>query len=951
MTAPGIPAPGVPAPGIPAPGTSAPGIPAPVVADPSIPDAGTARRSGRTLIAAAVYAVAMAGVAFVSAWPVYAGPVYVQVAATAVVAGAGIGLAAVRWRWPWTVTLVASLLAFLTIGVALAVPPATVDPGAAPPAGILSSLRSVVLGVVTGWKDLVTVELPVGEYRNLLVPALVVFLAGTLATVILGARRTASGTLAVVAASAMPLFGLLFGRTVVSAPLTIVPFTIGPFGMGSSAGSVVLDAPRETACGAAAFVLSLGWLVWRARAQRAPRRALTARALHAADVGGLRASTAGVVRLSRRRSASDARRAVLAIGMVAVSVGVAALAGPALAQTRTREVLRSAIGPEVAISRSVTPLTDYRANFADSTADKTLFRVDAVPGRRLPDRIRIATLSTYDGVEYRVSPGDAGLFVRVPSRLSPAGDPTAARIVVDGLRGIWLPTSGSVDQVSFTGAHAADLADGFYYDASAQAAVETDPLAPGDAYTVTAAETPAPPLSSIAAPGVDSHVRVPASVKTWVQQQDAGAGGAALQTLVDRLRQRGYLSHALAVPVDGAVWMRSLGAGYTFQPSASGHSLGRIDALFQQLLARQATVRGAGAGATTAATASSASLVAGIGDDEQFAVATALIARTLGFPSRVVVGVRLSAPNGAGAGDLPVCVRGECTGRDVSVWVEVRSAAGAWVPVDVTPQHTDGVDETVTHERDPQNATEVRPQSAQEVTPPDPVQQDADTTPPQRVAGTDMSGLWATLRIAAASGLVLVILLGPLVVVLAVKALRRRSRRGESTAVGRVVAGWDEYLDVARDHGLPPPQGGTRVEIAERHDAALTARMAARTAAPPAAGAEAGAPGPVPGPLSVPPSRPPVAPGPAGAGVRLATLADRAVFSDSAVDASDSDEFWRIVDDERRRVRASVPLWRRALAAVSLTSFTRSAQLRSTRPRRRGARKERRDARTDDLAR
>ncbi len=51
--------------------------------------------------------------------------------------------------------------------------------------------------------------------------------------------------------------------------------------------------------------------------------------------------------------------------------------------------------------------------------------------------------------------------------------------------------------------------------------------------------------------------------------------------------------------------------------------------------------------------------VAAVGDDEQFAVATALIARELGFPARVVVGARLETADAT----LSTCDAGECRPR------------------------------------------------------------------------------------------------------------------------------------------------------------------------------------------------------------------------------------------------------------------------------------------------
>jgi hypothetical protein len=86
-------------------------------------------------------------------------------------------------------------------------------------------------------------------------------------------------------------------------------------------------------------------------------------------------------------------------------------------------------------------------------------------------------------------------------------------------------------------------------------------------------------------------------------------------------------------------------------------------------------------------------------------------------------------------------------------------------------------------------------------------------------------------------------------------------------------------VDAAVDHGLPAPHTQTRTELAAAYGAPLAAT--------------------------------------------LAVTADRAVFSDQDLHDDDATRFWAIVDDERRRMMAAVPLWRRLLAAVSLRSFLR----------------------------
>src|SRR5690606_7355893 len=124
------------------------------------------------------------------------------------------------------------------------------------------------------------------------------------------------------------------------------------------------------------------------------------------------------------------------------------------------------------------------------------------------------------------------------------------------------------------------------------------------------------------------------ALAAWVEQQEVGRSGADLIDLVERLRDRGYLSHALRAGDQAADWIAELQAraDYEFTASRAGHSTSRIEELFAALVEQQ---RRAGDDAPEPM------LIAGIGDDEQFATAAALLARSLGFESRVVVRVRL----------------------------------------------------------------------------------------------------------------------------------------------------------------------------------------------------------------------------------------------------------------------------------------------------------------------
>ncbi|WP_345801518.1 transglutaminase-like domain-containing protein [Microbacterium sp. AZCO] len=815
------------------------------------------------LVAGSIYTAAMVAIAALAAWPVYRSGWFLLLVGASVVLATGIAVVSRLRRWDGWMTTAAVTAAFLIFGVPLAVPSRL---GA--PLELLRGLGDLLAGTVFAWKDLVTVDLPVGTYRNLLVPALIVFLVGTCATLALSWRDDRAAYAAAPVGIAMTSFGLFFGRPVTSSPIELGPLTV--------------YAPVETAIGISALVASVLWLAWRNRDERV-------RALQ-------RAAVSSGVRISRRPSRADRRRTALGAGMLALAVVAGAAVVPWAARGAERDVLRSAVGPEVDLAAEVSPLTTYRTRFEGAGADDVLFRVAALEGS--PSRIRLATLDSYDGEVFRSGGGDAtgeARFVRVPSTLDAgAGDPVRLTVSIEDLRGIWMPTSGRLSSVTFDGDRSSSLADSFYYSQSAAAGVETtgdNGLAAGDSYELQAVDPRLPALGSLQAPGgVDDSVSAPDSLTTWVDRHTTGSGGAALEELVRLLRERGYLSHALSVGQDTPSWMADL-AGYTFQPSASGHSLARIDTLFTRLLERETDPRAEASG----------NYVAAVGDDEQFAVAVALIARELGFPSRVVVGARLTSSDA----DLPACDAGVCRARDLSAWTEVQDASGLWVPVDVTPQHEASPSLDVTEQRDPENVTEVRPDSVEEVVPPDPVQEDSgndDSTP--KDTGPDLAWLWPTLRVAGIVTAILVLALGPFIAVVAAKGFRRRGRRTQGPAVARIAGGWDEYVDAAIDAGRGAPKASTRAELAAGFGTA--------------------------------------------SGAALAEGADRAVFSGGVATISEAEEFWRIVDTERRGLSAEAGFWRRLRAAVSLRSFMRhlapTAGLRertAERGKRRAARRER----------
>lgn len=788
----------------------------------------------------------------IAAWPIYRSTAFIVVVSAGISAGHVVAAMGVRWRWSgWWVAL-AALGAYLALGVPVAAAGSLSSADAA-----LRALVSVATAPVTGWKDLLTLELPLGSYQATLAPTLLLFLGSAVAALSIAWRGTRWWMPAVAVSLVPAVFGVAFGARSLAAPLRVGPVAVQP----------------ETLVGIAALVTALVAVIWRTTDER--RRALATAS-----------AATGVVRGPGGRRRGSAARAATAVGMVVVAIAAAAAWAPWALADQPRSVARSVVDPILELERAPSPLAAYRASFTDERYDETLFTVTASTGL---DRVRLATLPFYDGRTVRAVDPVTGAadpmtsFTRVPSSL----DESAAGAAVVTVRmgtgtGIWVPTIGALRAIAFEGPRAADFADGFFHNAATGGAIEiADPgLTAGDAYRLDVVPEPAAaPVASLVpsrtGPSLPAEA-VPASLTEWIEAQQAGSGGSGLETLLDRLRSRGYLSHALQLtPGQTPSWLQDLGEG-GFQSSRAGHSADRIGALFTQLLDREAEAPGG----------SDADLVAAVGDDEQFAVAGMIIADQLGFNARVVVGTRL-----ASAEDLPVCDEGACRGGDLAAWIEVQDAAGRWTPIDVTPQHESFPSPDLEQRRDPENPTDVRRDEAEPVLPADASPADGDR-PAQDAPDeqADLSALWTAVRIGGISLLAVVVLVGPLVTVLAIKALRRRGRRRRPDVAGRFTGGWEEYVDTAVDHGYPAPAHLTRQELA-----LLFAQ---------------GADG--------------------GAGTRLATWADRSVFDVAPPSTEENDEFWRIVAAERSRFAAGKGFWARLRARLSLRSL-----LPRTRPRRR----------------
>lgn len=793
------------------------------------------------------YLIVGAAIATGLAWPIYQSARMIVVAIAATVLGSAVVLIGRRLRWPALFIGIAAVLVYLLAIVPLAIPSAATSP--------LRFLRGIgdgVVGVIVGWKQLLTLTLPVGEYQAVLVPLFVVFFLGSLGAtaMLLSDRRWSLFVVPVIVA--MSSFGLIFGSSETGDPLVL--------------GPIIIPAPREVLLGTAVLLASLLWLIGRARMARA-------RALRIAQ-----ARTEGVQQ-GKQSIWLSARRQALAVVLVGLAIAGGLAIAPVVADVVPRQALRDEVDPLIIVQQQASPLSAYRTWFSEENYDEVLFRLEGeLDGI---DRVRIATLADFDGEVFRVgSPTGELQFTRMPQSVAATGSRSITVSIGDGYSGVWLPVPGMVEaSPTFTGPRAEELADAFYVSRSDASAIDVAPLA-DDQYGVTAGDSyrvsvvvGAEAATIDGAQGQDPLIESEdyPELVDWVELQEVPRTGDGLVELIERLRERGYLSHSL-VDSDGAeTWIAALAAQspYVFQASYSGHSIARIESLFGTLVDQQVA-----AGVNPEPEL----LVASVGDDEQFATAAALLARYFGFPSRVVLGAVLEADEPAPS--VPACVDGECTGANMTAWVEVQAANGEWAALTASPQFEMIPADVVEGEQLPENPTVPQTSKSDALDPPPAQRDDSEGS---SLEATEEPGwllaLLAVLAVVGTGGLIVLLLLLPLLVLLFLKSLRRRGRRNSPVPEVSIVGAWDELVDSYVDYGVDLPANATRVAIA--------------TAV----------------------GRPPA--------LSLAHAVDAAVFAQHPPRKETRLLAWAMVDAERRAVSGSATLMQRIRAAASLASFVR----------------------------
>lgn len=697
---------------------------------------GTGARPALRRTTSAVVSASAVFLALLALVPAYGPAAVLPTLGAGVLVGAVIVLVGRAKRAGGFIVLGATAAAYLVLGGAFAAPSTTV--ARVVPTG--ATLRTLVEGLVTSWKEVLTLEPPLGTLGAVLVPPFLMALGGTVlagwaATVDITASQRRGRTDAAGGARRRERIGL---GVAVLTPLALL---VGAILLGT------VEAPLATATGIGITALTVPWLAWRARRWH-PRRVITLSVMAVVAIGG------GVV------------------------------TAPLVAGDAPRTILRNAIVPPFDLRDQVSPLSGFRT-FHKELAETPLVTVAGLPEGAL---VRLATMDTFDGVVWNVDSsgarGGSGAFRRVGESIPVTADGTDAQIevTVDKLTGVWLPTVGSTKTLTFEGRRSRDQQLAFRFNDATGAAVLRGGLREGDRWVADVVVPPTLSDEQLADASVaDVRQIEPEQIPDSAAQKAADiARNATSPALLARalsatLSEQGYFSHGIIASGD--------------HPSLAGHGVSRVDMLLTEDRM--------------------------IGDDEQYASAMALMARNLGLPARVVLGLRP-----ADGTDLtqPVTL----TGSNAVAWVEIAYADHGWVPYFPTPD---------TSRTPSDNPEEAEPDPQPEVVQPPPSLENPVIEPDDDVENVDVDARedveevttdWTAVVVTTlAIGVPILLVLLPPLLIIAAKARRRRRRRRAQDPMTRLTGAWDEVLDAALDRAEPHATGATRSETSRAIEAAF----------------------------------------------------------------------------------------------------------------------------------
>lgn len=176
------------------------------------------------------------------------------------------------------------------------------------------------------------------------------------------------------------------------------------------------------------------------------------------------------------------------------------------------------------------------------------------------------------------------------------------------------------------------------------------------------------------------------------------------------------------------------------------------------------------------------------GTSEQFATAYAVLARSIGIPTRVVVGFRYDGS-------------GTVRDADALAWPEIAVSGLGWVPLDPTGGARTGGGTGESLAEATEAARSELPAAGE------PARQTVPAPAPVAVPATPLGVSWWVWPVVA-------VLL--LVVVVPLSKLLRRVRRRHRPPAESVLGAWREVRDALRDQGVPVPPGATVRDLVPR---------------------------------------------------------------------------------------------------------------------------------------
>lgn len=473
---------------------------------------------------------------------------------------------------------------------------------------------------------------------------------------------------------------------------------------------------------------------------------------------------------------------------------------------------RTLVPPPALPVAATNPVPDLAAWTA--RPDQTLFTIRSVDSGPVPSRLMLTALPDFDGAAWRIDARLRALGVVEEPDL-PAGQlhrEVTYEIYPDQLGGVWLPTAGRARTV----------------DADVLADVHTGVLVLPDGLDGR-------PVSVHTAVDMASE---PAVLRAGVPPQSTAGRYLEVPRLPDRLREEA----SEAVNGLGSRWEQALalqdlvrGERLLDHQAPSGSSYGRL----QEFLFLPAEEGGQ------------------VGSTEQFAASFAVLGRSVGLPTRVVVGFDLTDEAEAGAETVTV------QGEHARAWAEVYFARVGWIAFDPSP-------DVATEVERPEEVPEVGPEEPTPPAEPEPEPEPEEVAPPLPEPESQAP---APSWVEVLAAVVAVVLLLSLLVVAggALVVVRRRLRWRRSGPAGA----WALIQRSLRAAGRRPPTHHSAPEVADavaepvRQAAGVVAGQAERATFGPA------------------PSRSPLQP------------------------AEEPGQSWELATEVERHLRRQTPWWRR----------------------------------------